>query len=83
MNVAETFTDNLKYFEYYVLQTTANKFAKYMLYRSTLKIKILAKGFSLLPEQVVVKQTIGFFAIGQSGAFLSDYLADLKLHSTK
>ena len=38
MDVAETFTDNLKYYEYYVLQTTANNFAKCMLYRSTLTL---------------------------------------------
>ena len=36
VDVAETFTDNLKCYEYYVLQTTADKFAKCMLYRSTL-----------------------------------------------
>ena len=29
------------------------------------------------------KCSIGVFTIGQSDAFLSDYLADLKLHSTK
>ena len=27
--------------------------------------------------------SIGFFMIGQSDAFLSDYQTDLKLHSTK
>ena len=27
--------------------------------------------------------SIGFFTIGLSDAFLSDYLTDLKLHSTK
>ena len=31
----------------------------------------------------IVEVLIGFFTIGLSDAFLSDYLTDLKLHSTK
>ena len=32
---------------------------------------------------VMATMTFGFFTIGLSDAFLSDYLTDLKLHSTK
>ena len=46
VNVAETFTNILKY---YVLQTTANKFAKCMLYRTTLKT-LVAMAYAVMIE---------------------------------
>ena len=48
MNVAQTFTDNIKYYKHYVLQTTVNKFAKCMLYRSTLSINLIGIHVHLL-----------------------------------
>ena len=48
----------------------------------------LHTGHSLLVKHLVLwtaigEKSIGFFTIGLSDAFLSDYLTDLKFHNTK
>ena len=47
------------------------------------KLNSCTISFFFLPRIVLIQTTFEFFTIGQSDAFLSDYLTDLKLHKTK